>query len=301
MKRILILLLLLPFCLQSFNNSNFKIYTKIGYSTTFSSDFFNNGRFSLYSLRAKYYDNITNDLRFVTQCEFAEFEGDTLFPYVRYTDFKFRLLDATFLYNIGILDVSFGRFIPSFSYYLPKSIVSIPMMHYPIFNNYFLNNRINGMEIGFNVPFGNNSFKINAIVGENHSKFKLFSSALNIYEILEISAYGGNKDTIWDISSDGYNVFGGFTFINLNFINFLFEIQYNNLVGSSCISYNLSGNINLYRFNTSIVYDQYDIKKLIGFSMSYWIIEKRFELSSKYELDLISKDSKYYIVLEGII
>jgi hypothetical protein len=301
MKRILILLFLLPSCLYSFDSNNFKVYTKIGYSTTLSSEFFDNGRFSLYSLRAKYSDNIANDLRIVTQCEFTQFEGDTLFPYVKYTDFRFHLLDAVFLYNANILDMSFGRFIPSFSYSLPRSVVNSPMMHYPIFNNYFLNNRINGMEVGFDVPFGNNSFRINAIVGENQSKFKLFSSALNVNEIFKISAYGGNKDTIWNISSDGYNVFGGFTFINLYFLDFLFEIQYNSLTNGSFISYNLSGNINFSGFNASIIYDQYDIKKLIGFSMNYWIIEKRFDISSKYELDLNSKDSRYYIVLEGII
>ncbi len=308
MKRLFFLLLGLPVLLFSFQNQNLKALVETGYNSEISSSIIDSSHLDLFRFRLKYTDELSDYFSLFIQGEYATFHETNLFPYIATDNGSFHLKDALFKLKYRGFSCNIGRFIPKFDYFLSKSILELPSIHYPVVNENFLNDRIDGVEFDYKISLPYNKVLVSLSVGHKYYYYlyRMASLTDDIGRFAKMGIFAGLNDTLTADTllrqSFGNYLYGGYLNLNFGPISVTGELG-KKITNNSPdqLYYLINGRGEFMRVWLNLLLDKYDTEREISASVDLWIVENRFDINTRYEINLNNRENKFYILFKGII
>ncbi|HFD04603.1 MAG TPA: hypothetical protein ENJ25_00485 [Firmicutes bacterium] len=299
MKRLFLLIVAFPGLLFSFQSGNLKTLVEVGCRTEISSLISDSLHFDLFLIRSKYSGDLSDNITIFLQGEYSTFGDITTFPYFKTRGGKLYLRDALFIFKLQNFGVNVGRFVPNLNYMLSQSILELPTVHYSIVNERFLNNRIDGIEGDYSMTVPYNKIRLNMTFGEyNGYKYKSVSINDAVGENAVFSLYAGSRDTLWSKFND--YIMGGYSNFRFGPFSIIGEIGKHQTPTGGNLFYSIYGMLKFRKLWFGFLFDSYGNNSEIATSADFWIVENRFDINAKYEINL-NKNNKFYLLLKGII
>lgn len=309
MKRLFLLILCFPAILFSFQIDNLKALIEVGYRTEISTSIIDDSRIDLFRMRLKYSKEFSDYVSVFVQGEYSNLDEYSVFPHI-YTYFtSLNIIDALFTFNYKTISFKIGRFIPEFGYFLPKSILKLPSIHYPIANENFLNGRIDGIEFDnkLSLPYNRINLSLSAGHRYHYDLYRLASLTDDIGKFTRLGIFAGVRDIDTQDSSLASQMlttylYGSYLNFNVGPISLMGGIGKRKMrIHPNQLYYMVNGRAEMTKLWFNLFFERFDTEKELSASIDYWVVENRFDINTKYEINLNNKENRFYLLFKGII